>query len=187
MVNTGESDTLPGEGVIYYGTQKLLRTKDRGVTFEEISGDLTKNEKDKQGLNGGPDFRFGEAVSFVIECGDQAEVDRLWERITLIPEVGGAVFDHGVLRGRFALTGVAVLAMSALSHRARLGAQALGVWLVWLLPIWFATFAVSDLELEHHLRSRVPRLLIHATGIAWAFVASALPLRDAGEKTAASA
>jgi hypothetical protein len=115
------------------------------------------------------------------------EVDRLWERITLIPEVGGAVFDHGVLRGRFALTGVAVLAMSALSHRARLGAQALGVWLVWLLPIWFATFAVSDLELEHHLRSRVPRLLIHATGIAWAFVASALPLRDAGKKTAASA
>ena len=41
-------------GVIYYGTDKLLRTIDRGVTFEEISPDLTKNEKDKQGLNGGP-------------------------------------------------------------------------------------------------------------------------------------
>jgi len=41
-------------GVIYYGTDKLLRTSDRGVTFEEISPDLTKNEKDKQGLNGGP-------------------------------------------------------------------------------------------------------------------------------------
>jgi photosystem II stability/assembly factor-like uncharacterized protein len=40
--------------VIYYGTHKLMRTKDRGVTFEEISPDLTKNEKDKQGLNGGP-------------------------------------------------------------------------------------------------------------------------------------
>jgi photosystem II stability/assembly factor-like uncharacterized protein len=40
--------------VIYYGTEKLLRTKDRGVTFEEISPDLTKNEKNKQGLNGGP-------------------------------------------------------------------------------------------------------------------------------------
>jgi hypothetical protein len=40
--------------VIYYGTQKVLRTKDRGVTFEEISPDLTKNEKDKQGPNGGP-------------------------------------------------------------------------------------------------------------------------------------
>jgi len=40
--------------VIYYGTEKLLRTTDRGITFEEISPDLTKNEKDKQGLNGGP-------------------------------------------------------------------------------------------------------------------------------------
>lgn len=40
--------------VIYYGTQKLLRTKDRGITFEEISPDLTKDEEDKQGLNGGP-------------------------------------------------------------------------------------------------------------------------------------
>lgn len=40
--------------VIYYGTQMVLRTADRGVTFETISPDLTKNEKDKQGLNGGP-------------------------------------------------------------------------------------------------------------------------------------
>ena len=40
--------------VIYYGTHKVLRTKDRGITFEEISPDLTKNEKDKQGSNGGP-------------------------------------------------------------------------------------------------------------------------------------
>ncbi len=40
--------------VVYYGTQKLLRTRDRGVTFEEISDDLTKDEVDKQGANGGP-------------------------------------------------------------------------------------------------------------------------------------
>lgn len=40
--------------VIYYGANKLLQTSDRGVTFKEISPDLTKNEKDKQGLNGGP-------------------------------------------------------------------------------------------------------------------------------------
>ena len=40
--------------VIYYGAHKVLRTTDRGVTFEEISPDLTKDEKDKQGLNGGP-------------------------------------------------------------------------------------------------------------------------------------
>ncbi|MCP5381206.1 MAG: glycosyl hydrolase [Kordiimonadaceae bacterium] len=40
--------------IIYYGTQKILRSSDRGVTWEEISPDLTRNDKSKQGLNGGP-------------------------------------------------------------------------------------------------------------------------------------
>ena len=40
--------------IIYYGTNILLRSTDRGVNWEEISPDLTKNEVDKQGLNGGP-------------------------------------------------------------------------------------------------------------------------------------
>ena len=114
------------------------------------------------------------------------EADRLWERHARLPAFAGALLDHGVLRGRFALTGVAVLALFCVGRRARSGSDALGVWLVWLLPIWFATFAISDIELERHLRSRVPRLLIHATGIAWAFVAASLPLRGAHEKTAAS-
>jgi photosystem II stability/assembly factor-like uncharacterized protein len=52
--NAPVTASIQDPSVIYYGTQKLLRTRDRGVTFEEISGDLTKNEQDKQGLNGGP-------------------------------------------------------------------------------------------------------------------------------------
>ncbi len=31
------------------------------------------------GLNGGPEFRFSEAVSFIIDCADQAEVDHFWD------------------------------------------------------------------------------------------------------------
>jgi len=40
--------------VIYYGTQFVLRSMDRGATWEEISPDLTRNDAEKQGRNGGP-------------------------------------------------------------------------------------------------------------------------------------
>jgi 2-polyprenyl-6-hydroxyphenyl methylase/3-demethylubiquinone-9 3-methyltransferase len=34
------------------------------------------------GLNGGPQFRFNESISFQIHTEDQAETDRLWNAIT---------------------------------------------------------------------------------------------------------
>ncbi|MFD7667638.1 VOC family protein [Streptomyces sp. NPDC059788] len=34
------------------------------------------------GLNGGPQFKFSEAVSFQIRCEDQEEVDYYWDRLT---------------------------------------------------------------------------------------------------------
>ncbi|CAM6098792.1 unnamed protein product [Calypogeia fissa] len=33
-------------------------------------------------INGGPLFKFNEAISFQIECADQAEVDHYWEKLT---------------------------------------------------------------------------------------------------------
>ncbi|WP_026554904.1 VOC family protein [Arthrobacter sp. 35W] len=33
-------------------------------------------------LNGGPQFTFTEAVSFIIECADQAELDKYWDALT---------------------------------------------------------------------------------------------------------
>jgi predicted 3-demethylubiquinone-9 3-methyltransferase (glyoxalase superfamily) len=54
-----------------------------------------------QGLNGGPDFHFNEAVSFVIECDGQAEVDRLWEVLTAN---GGEPGPCGWLKDRFGLS-----------------------------------------------------------------------------------
>ncbi|HNR73429.1 MAG TPA: glycosyl hydrolase [Cyclobacteriaceae bacterium] len=38
----------------YHGAQKLLRTTDMGKTWAEVSPDLTRNEKSKQGKGGGP-------------------------------------------------------------------------------------------------------------------------------------
>lgn len=40
--------------IIYHGGNVVLRTKDAGITWEEISGDLTRNEKSKQIDGGGP-------------------------------------------------------------------------------------------------------------------------------------
>jgi predicted 3-demethylubiquinone-9 3-methyltransferase (glyoxalase superfamily) len=52
-------------------------------------------------LNGGPDFKFNEAVSFSIDCDDQAEVDRSWD--ALLAD-GGEPSVCGWLRDRFGLS-----------------------------------------------------------------------------------
>ena len=52
-------------------------------------------------LNGGPDFAFTEAVSFVIDCEDQAEVDRLWDALIA---GGGSPSQCGWLKDRYGLS-----------------------------------------------------------------------------------
>ncbi len=37
-------------------------------------------------LNGGPIFKFNEAISFVINCADQSEVDYFWDKLSAVPE-----------------------------------------------------------------------------------------------------
>jgi predicted 3-demethylubiquinone-9 3-methyltransferase (glyoxalase superfamily) len=53
-----------------------------------------------QAINGGPPFSFTEAVSFAIECADQAEVDRYWD--TLIQ--GGEPSQCGWLKDKYRLS-----------------------------------------------------------------------------------
>jgi predicted 3-demethylubiquinone-9 3-methyltransferase (glyoxalase superfamily) len=66
-----------------------------------LTVDFTLNGQHFQGLNGGPDFSFNEAVSFVIECEDQDEVDRLWDALTAD---GGEPGPCGWLKDRFGLS-----------------------------------------------------------------------------------
>ena len=51
-------------------------------------------------LNGGPDFKPNEAISFQVFCDDQAEVDRYWETLS----EGGEQGPCGWLRDRFGVS-----------------------------------------------------------------------------------
>jgi predicted 3-demethylubiquinone-9 3-methyltransferase (glyoxalase superfamily) len=52
-------------------------------------------------LNGGPNFRFTEAVSFMVMTEDQAETDRLWDALTAD---GGRENACGWLKDRWGLS-----------------------------------------------------------------------------------
>ncbi len=64
------------------------------VTIFEING--TKF----MGLNGGPHFKFTEAVSFVVNCDTQEEIDFYWDKLT----EGGEESMCGWLKDRYGLS-----------------------------------------------------------------------------------
>ena len=52
-------------------------------------------------LNGGPMFKFNEAISLSVDCADQAEVDDLWEKLT---SNGGSPSQCGWLKDKYGLS-----------------------------------------------------------------------------------
>jgi predicted 3-demethylubiquinone-9 3-methyltransferase (glyoxalase superfamily) len=51
-------------------------------------------------LNGGPQFKFTEAISFVIECENQKEIDYYWDRLL----EGGKPQQCGWLKDRYGVS-----------------------------------------------------------------------------------
>jgi len=51
-------------------------------------------------LNGGPHFKFTEAISFVVNCKTQAEVDKFWKKLS----AGGKEVQCGWLKDKFGLS-----------------------------------------------------------------------------------
>lgn len=50
-------------------------------------------------LNGGPEFKFNEAVSQVVHCKTQEEVDYFWEKLS----AGGEIVECGWLKDKFGM------------------------------------------------------------------------------------
>ena len=74
-----------------FKNSKILDDTPMVVTFE-------LNGNQVMGLNGGPHFKFSEAVSFVVNCQDQMEIDYYWEALTAD---GGEESMCGWLKDKF--------------------------------------------------------------------------------------
>ncbi len=66
-----------------------------------LTVDFTFAGQPFQALNGGPDFKFNESISFAVDCADQAEVDRLWAALTAS---GGEPGPCGWLKDRWGVS-----------------------------------------------------------------------------------
>lgn len=71
-----------------------------GTPGEVVYGTFVLDGHRFLGINGGPAFQFSEAVSFMVNCKDQAEVDYYWERLL----DGGVESQCGWLKDRFGLS-----------------------------------------------------------------------------------
>jgi len=70
---------VPGSKV---GTITYYGDAGPGPKGSVLTVSFTLNGQEFMALNGGPDFKFSEAVSFMIKCESQAEIDRYWTALS---------------------------------------------------------------------------------------------------------
>ena len=71
-----------------------------GSEAKLMSGTFRLDGQEFLALNGGPHFKFTEAISFFIDCDSQEEVDALWEKLS----EGGETSQCGWLKDKFGLS-----------------------------------------------------------------------------------
>mgnify|MGYP003693659179 CR=1 FL=1 len=68
---------------------------------QTMTVDFVLNGSKFVALNGGPEFRFNESISFQVPCEDQAEVDRYWTALT---DGGGEESMCGWLKDKYGVS-----------------------------------------------------------------------------------
>jgi predicted 3-demethylubiquinone-9 3-methyltransferase (glyoxalase superfamily) len=71
-----------------------------GPAGQVMTGTIQIEGQEFMVLNGGPQFKFTEAVSFFVNCETQEEVDELWEKLS----EGGEEGQCGWLKDKFGLS-----------------------------------------------------------------------------------
>lgn len=83
---------------------KLYATVFHNARVENVSrwsAHFVLDGQEIMALNGGPQFKFNEAVSFYVRCETQDEVDYYWHKLT---NDGGAESQCGWLKDKFGLS-----------------------------------------------------------------------------------
>ena len=101
-------DTQAEEAARYY-TSIFKNSKIKTVTHYTDAGPGAKGSvmtvafeldgHDFVALNGGPAFKFNEAISLAIECKNQEEIDYYWEKLS----AGGEKVECGWLKDKYGL------------------------------------------------------------------------------------
>jgi predicted 3-demethylubiquinone-9 3-methyltransferase (glyoxalase superfamily) len=103
-------DTQAEEAVNFYVSvfpnSRILKTSRYGEAGPGPKGSVMTVEFELDGqrfiaLNAGPQFKFTEAVSFLVPCKTQEEVDTYWNKLTAN---GGQESDCGWLKDKFGLS-----------------------------------------------------------------------------------
>ena len=79
---------------IFKGDSKVISANPMSATFE-LAGQRY------MALNGGPRFKFNEAISLFVTCEDQAEVDHFWDALIA---GGGSPSQCGWLKDKYGLS-----------------------------------------------------------------------------------
>lgn len=90
----GQAEAAANYYCSVFKDSKITQVTPMVVTFE-INGSKF------MGLNGGPQFKFDEAVSFMVNCESQEEIDYYWDTLT---KDGGQESMCGWLKDKFGLS-----------------------------------------------------------------------------------
>jgi predicted 3-demethylubiquinone-9 3-methyltransferase (glyoxalase superfamily) len=74
---------------------------ENGTSGKLMSATIQLEGQEIMVLNGGPEFKFNEAVSLFVTCQNQAEVDEIWNKLTVD---GGEEGPCGWLKDKFGLS-----------------------------------------------------------------------------------
>lgn len=102
-------DTQAEEAAQFYvifRDSKILTTTRYGDFMPDSAGEIMTVEFELEGqhfvaLNGGPQFKFNESISFMVNCETQQEIDYYWEKLAAD---GGEHSQCGWLRDKFGVS-----------------------------------------------------------------------------------